>query len=840
MTLPHDQHDTPDQDLHNKNDSDHGETDDNNDPILDHLRWDAPPLPSDADIIDFVTNSSTHMTKKDIARHFQIKGANRTAFKVALRRLEHTGQLAIQTKPIRPAIQLPPVTVLSVIGIDEHGDLKAIPIKNHEGQSKGKEQDEPIIYISGTKGATSHKRSTNKVATVGDRVLARLKKVENNIYEASVIRILATQQDASIVGVYNQDESGTFIIPTDKKDRNLYTVIESDTLNPKHGDIVIALPSKQKARYYTPKQARIREIIGDMKDPRAFSLIAIHKNNIPLSFDDEVLVETESMTVPPLGKRVDLRHIPLVTIDGADARDFDDAVFAEPWVSDKHGENSQKGWHLMVAIADVTHYVTPDSALDKSAKNRGNSVYFPDRVIPMLPEKLCNDLCSLRPHEDRACLAVHMWIDNNGKLQKYRFIRGLMQSHARLTYEQVQQAIDNDGHLQTETDNPAIPLLDMVIKPLYRAYECLLKTREKRGTLDLDVPERLVVLDKKQGKIASITPRVRLDSHKLIEEFMILANVASALALEAKKSPAIYRIHEPPTPEKLEMLQGGLSSMGFNLAMGNKITPRLFTGLLHQAEQDGKLQIVSDLVLRSQCRAIYSHDNKGHFGLALAKYCHFTSPIRRYADVLVHRSLVSAWNLSDNIKRDGLPYAQSQQFSDISDHISMTEQRAVQAEREAMNRYISAYMVDQIDATFTARITGITTAGLFINLDKTGADGLIPLSSLPGNDYYIFDKNARSLVGEKTGILFTLGQRIHATLKEVNIASGIMAFTIDMDATEITHSQTIPKRKRGKPHYGRNHGGKNNHHYKSISKKDKTSKKKKKTTPKHKRRNLKK
>lgn len=813
------------------------------DPITDDVRWDSSALPSDSDIIAYVQDCAKQgqpsPTKRDIARHFGIKGANRHGLRQALKRLESDGVITLQSKRIRPAGELPPVAVIAIIGADDDGDLFAIPTQsesnahNHNNTHGQNTDNPPTIYISATSGTTKSSRAkTNTAPKIGDRCLARLERVGNNTYQASIIRVLTTQSAPTIVGIIHADGDGMVIVPTDKKDRNTYIPTDYESHAPKHGDIVIAIPTPNKRKFYGAKQARIQTIIGDMNDPRAFSLIAIHKNGIPTDFADDVLEQTADMTVPPLGNRTDLRHIPLVTIDGADARDFDDAVFAEPWVCDKSGE--QQGHHLIVAIADVTHYVTPHTPLDKSAEHRGNSVYFPDRVVPMLPEKLCNDLCSLRPNEPRACLAVHMWIDNNGELQKYKFIRGLMQSHARLTYEQVQQAFDahQSGTSNATPDNPACHLLHDVIAPLYTAYHALDTARQNRGTLDLDVPERQVNIDSDTGTVQSITPRHRLDSHKLIEEFMVLANVASALALEQKSAPALYRIHEPPTLEKLELLRDGLAGMGYDFAMGNKVTPRLFTGLLQQATTDGKSEIVSDIVLRSQSRAVYTPDNQGHFGLALAKYCHFTSPIRRYADVMVHRALITAYGLSDDPKTDGMPPEQAERLHAIGDHISATEHRAVQAERDALNRYMTAYMADKSGATFTARISGVTSAGLFITLDETGADGLIPLRTLPENDYYILDKNRGTLTGERSGILFALGMRVHATLAEINVASGTMAFTINTDQTDLTRTQTKPK---AKPRHRHNRHKNQSTPHKKSQKNQKPDKKKKKTTPKHKR-----
>ncbi len=419
-----------------------------------------------------------------------------------------------------------------------------------------------------------------------------------------------------------------------------------------------------------------------------------------------------------------------------------------------------------MAIADVSWYVRPGDALDRAARERGNSVYFPDRVVPMLPEKLSNDLCSLRPNEDRACMAVEMWIDADGRLKRHRFLRGLMRSAARLVYEQVQAARDG------APDEVTGPLLEPVIGPLYGAYKALLRGRAARGTLELEISERQVILGE-DGHIDRIVPRRRLDSHKLIEEFMILANVAAAEALEAKNRPAMYRIHEPPPLDKLEVLRQALDGLGYRLAKGEAVRPSHFTGILARAAGTEKEILVSELILRSQSQAKYSPDNPGHFGLALRRYCHFTSPIRRYADLLVHRALIGGYGLGEGALTD----EEAARFDETGDHISSTERRAVVAERDAMDRYTTAFMANRVGATFTARISGVTRFGLFVTLDETGADGLVPASTL-GNDFFAHDEARHCLVGERSGITFTLADAVTVELVEADAVTGGMVFVI--------------------------------------------------------------
>jgi ribonuclease R len=481
-----------------------------------------------------------------------------------------------------------------------------------------------------------------------------------------------------------------------------------------------------------------------------------------MEFSSAAIDEAEKAKPPTLGKRTDLRKIPLVTIDGPDARDFDDAVWAEP----DDDRKNEGGWHAIVAIADVAHYVRSGSVLDRTAQERGNSVYFPDRVIPMLPENLSNGLCSLRPDEERACMAAHLWIDADGTLIRWRFERGLMRSAARLTYDQVQRAHDGD------TDDTTGPLLEPVIRPLYAVFDALLKARLKRGTLDLDLPERQVLLGE-DGHIRAIVPRARLDSHKLIEELMIAANVAAAEVLHKSKLPAMRRIHEPPDLEALESLRQSLQSFGLTLTKGAVVKPSLFAGILKKAAGSDHAELVSDLILRSQMQAYYGPADVGHFGLALRRYCHFTSPIRRYSDILVHRALIDACKLGN----DGLGDEDIDRFDHIAEHISSTERRTAQAERNALDRYTTAYLAEKVGSQFAARITGVTRYGLFVRLHETGADGLVPIRALP-DDWYEHDEIRHCLVGRDSGLTFTLGEPVTVELADTDVATGSMTFTI--------------------------------------------------------------
>ncbi|HYE48936.1 MAG TPA: ribonuclease R, partial [Azospirillaceae bacterium] len=602
----------------------------------------------------------------------------------------------------------------------------------------------------------------------GDRVLARLHRVHDDLYEGRTIRKLDGTSQARVVGIYQLGRDGGRLRPTDRREKHEYVVTAENAEGAAPGELVVAeiLPSSR----FGLKQARVVERLGSMEDPRAVSLIAIHQNGIPTVFPRAALEQAERAEEPTLEGRTDLRDFPLVTIDGADARDFDDAVFAEP----DGDPNNKGGWHLLVAIADVSNYVTPGSPLDRAAFDRGNSVYFPDRVVPMLPEALSNELCSLKPQVNRACLAVHMWIDRDGNLKRHRFVRGLMRSAARLTYEQVQAARDG------APDDTTGPLMERVIGPLYGAFETLSRARQRRGTLELDLPERQVKLSP-EGSIVSINVRPRYDSHRLIEEFMIAANVAAAEALEARSAPCMYRVHAEPARDKLDALREFLATMGYNLAKGQVLKPAAFTQILEKAAETPEAHLVNTVILRSQAQAVYAPENIGHFGLALARYAHFTSPIRRYADLLVHRSLVRAYGLGPG----GLDEEEAAKFEQIGEHISMTERRAATAERDAIDRYVAAYLADRVGATFSGRIGGVTRFGLFVNLDETGADGLVPISTLPG-DFYDHDEKMHALVGRRFGRTYRLGTPVKVRLSEADSVSGSMVFElIERDLEEM-------------------------------------------------------
>ena len=580
-----------------------------------------------------------------------------------------------------------------------------------------------------------------------------------------------------ILGVFRPGHGESRIVPTDRRSKAEWLVPAGQDAGAQNEEIVLAEPLPQH-RPLGLKPARIVQRLGQLGDARSISLIAIHTHDIPQVFPEATVAAAKRARAVRLGRRTDLRELPLITIDGADARDFDDAVFAEP------DPNQPGGFRLLVAIADVAHYVRPDSALDTEAGIRGNSVYFPDRVVPMLPEALSNGWCSLRPQQDRGCLFVDMRIDRQGHKTSHRFGRGLMRSAARLTYEQVQAAAD------TQRDISGVSLA-----PLYGAFQALLAARQQRGTLDLDLPEQKVVLDE-AGRVASVAPRPRLDSHRLIEEFMVLANVAAAEELERLHQPCMYRVHAPPSDEKLEALRGFLSTLGISMPAGGQVHPRDLDRVLRRHAGTPESKLISEVMLRSLSQAAYSPDNIGHFGLALPRYAHFTSPIRRYADLLVHRALVKGLRLGP----DGVTDDQARAFPEIGDRITGTERRAQQAERDAVDRYLTTFMAARIGEQFAARVSGVTRFGLFVTVPDTGASGLVPFASLP-DDYWQYDEREQTLTGRRTRQVYRLAQAVDVVLSEANLVTGGMVFHVlqrNPRASAAKPSHKAPRAKVGK------------------------------------------
>jgi len=709
-------------------------------------------FPTKDAVLAFIRSSTVPVGKREIARAFKLSGsAHREALKDLLRDLEADGNVERgRNKRMAPPQSLPEVAVLEVSAVDPDGELQARPLTwTGEGTP-------PRIFLLPERKA-EHRGAP--ALAVGDKLLAKLSRINDRLYEGKIIRRVEGAE-GRVLGVYHPAADGGRLIPTDRRNKTEFVVLPPNRGDAEPGDLVMAdiLPA---GRLGLP-QVRVTERFGSTAEPRAISLIAIHAAGLPTVFPHSALREAELAAVPPLSTREDLRAIPLVSIDGADARDFDDAVWAE---ADPDPANPD-GWHLLVAIADVSYYVRPGSALDRAAYERGNSVYFPDRVVPMLPEALSNGLCSLRPGEDRACLAFHLWIDRNGALVRHRLVRGLMRSAARLTYEQVQACRDD------RPDDETGPLAEPVIAPLYGAFARLWAARSRRGTLELDLPERRVRVDER-GRVADIAGRERLDSHRLIEEFMIAANVAAAETLEARTMPGLYRVHDQPSMDKMEALRGFLAGIGQTLPKRQELTPEHFTRILRKAEGTPEAPLVSEVILRAQAQAAYSPDNIGHFGLALRRYAHFTSPIRRYADLIVHRALIRTLNLGVG----GLDDGALGRLAEIGDHISATERRAAAAERDALDRFTASFLSDRIGARFAGRVSGVTRFGLFVRLDENGADGLIPASTLP-DDRYEHDEAKHALVGQRHGRTYRLSAPLSVILVEADPLTGSTLFRL--------------------------------------------------------------
>jgi len=730
------------------------------------------PLPTQAAILEFVQSSPGTVGKREIARAFAVKGSDRIELKALLKQMAEEGKLAKRQKKLVDTSTLPPVTVLEVTGIDKDGEAYAEPIEWDE-RIAGKP---PLVVIEG--GEPPRK---------GDRVLAKIAPTRDGRYrfKARVIRKLS-EPSKRILGVYRTVKGqGARIVPVDKKARNELQVLAGDENGALNGELVEVEISKE--RTHGLPQARVRERLGDLGNQRNISLIAIHQHGIPNEFAERVIAESEALKTFSQGRRADLRKVPLITIDPPDARDHDDAVWAEI-------DEATGGVDVIVAIADVAAYVRPGTALDREARVRGNSVYFPDRVVPMLPERISNDLCSLREKEDRPALACFMSFDKSGRKTKHRFERIVMRSAAKLSYEEAQAAID--GRTNEKTD----VLLQPVLKPLWRAYGILMKGRNAREPLELDLPERKLLLDA-HGLIERVVTPLRLDAHKLIEEFMIQANVAAAEELEAKKTPLLYRVHEPPSEEKVRALAAFLKTVDMVLPIGQVMRPKHFNRILEQVKGKDYQHLVNEVVLRTQAQALYSPDNKGHFGLSLRRYAHFTSPIRRYADLFVHRALISALGLGE----DGLSTEDIARLKDTADMISDAERRAMAAERETVDRLIASHLSTQTGAVFRGRIGGVVGAGLFVKLDDSGADGFVPVTTL-GKDYFVYDQTRHALIGERTGETWQLGDRLEVRLVEATPVSGGMRFEVVSEGREgkpisrrsvRSSRQTQAKRRRG-------------------------------------------
>ncbi len=719
-------------------------------------------IPSKAEVLQWIADHPTKTSKRDIAKAFGIKGAARIDLKALLKDLEAEGHLQKRRNSYRDPDTLPPVSVLEVTGPDADGDLYAKPL---EWSGKG---PAPRILLT--------LRNSDPALGAGDRILGRLTETptESHSHTARLIRRIGTNPER-ILGVFRAGHEGGRVLPIDKGADKQWTVPAGATNDAKDGELVEAEQTGPKGRMGLPK-ARIVAVLGDPTAPRAVSLIAIHQHGIPDHFPDDVVAEADAKTPAPLGKRTDLRDKTFVTIDPADARDRDDACLVEP---------DGDGFTLWVAIADVSAYVTPGSELDREARKRGNSTYFPDRVVPMLPDVLSGDLCSLHDNVDRAVLAVEMKIDAQGNKTGHTFHRAMIRSVASLEYNQVQNAVEG------RPDAVTAPLVDTVLKPLYAAYEALKIARAARQPLELDLPERRIELSD-DGHVTGVAFKDRLDAHRLIEEFMVLANVAAAETLIAKKTPHLLRVHEEPSPEKLEALREVASGSGLQLARGQVLKTAHLNRLLSQAKGTDHAELINMATLRSMTQAYYAPENFGHFGLALRAYAHFTSPIRRYADLIVHRALIAAHGWG----KDGLSSWDIENLKDTGEKISATERRSMMAERDTTDRYLAAFMQDRIGAELTGRISGIAKFGVFVKLDETGADAMIPIRTL-GGEYFHYDADTQTLMGADTGRVIGLGMRTTVKLAEAApVTGGLIVELLTLDGATMPRGTS---RGRGKP-----------------------------------------
>jgi len=746
-------------------------------------------FPSKEQILEWIKDNPATTSKRDIAKAFDIKGQARIELKSILKDLRAEGHLSKNRNTYRDNDSLQNVELLQVTAIDSDGDLFAEP-----ANWKGEIHAPSVLIVT---------KSGDPALGIGDKLLCRISAVEDEHvpYEGRLIRKIGASA-ATILGIFRQADHGGRVIPVDKKASKEWQIDAGDRNGARDGELVEATQIG-KVRMGLPK-AKITQRLGDALAPKSVSLIAIHEHGIPDAFPDDV--EEEAINAKPvkLGKREDLRHLPLFTIDPSDARDHDDAICALP---DTDPEN--EGGHIVwVAIADVAHYVRPNSKLDREARKRGNSSYFPDRVVPMLPDSLSGDLCSLHEGVDRPCIALEIRLNGAGRKIGHRFTRAMMQSPASLSYEQAQAGADGNADAETA------PLMERGIKPLWDAYFAVRKETARRQPLHLDLPERKIILSD-EGKVLSVAFRDRFDAHKLVEEFMVLANVCAAETLEKKRMHFLYRAHEEPNPEKLEGLRETVESVGLVLAKGQVLKTAQLNKLLDAAAGTEHSEVISMSVLRSMTQAYYSMKNFGHFGLALQRYAHFTSPIRRYADLIVHRALIKAHGWDD----DGQTAEEEATLEEIAEHISKTERRSMLAERDTTDRYLAAFLSERIGNEFEGKVSGIARFGLFVRLKETGADGIIPISHL-GREYFHHDADANTLTGERSKMVIGLGMKATVRLAEAApITGGLMFELLSLDGKEMKSNAG-----------GKRHSGGNRKHARAKIRRSKDAKRRKRKT----------
>lgn len=728
-------------------------------------------LPTKQDLLLWLKDNPNKVSKREIAKAFSITGSYKIGLKKLILDLENEREARSKSNS-ESFISVIPSTVICIVkGPDKDGDIFLDLLDCSEGEEIPK-----IFYFE---------RSGSIPVSVGDRILCELTKVEGKDYnyEAKLIRrISKTNNSSKIIGVFRVSSSGGTLEALSKRLNTIWTIPRNAVNGSVDGDIVEAEQTSPKSRFGMSK-ARVISILGKTDDSKAISLIAIHEHSIVNEFSKEALSEAVNSAPVTLVDRDDLRHIPFVTIDPADARDHDDACYVE---LDLDVEN-KGGFIVWIAIADVAHYVQPNSLLDGEARNRGNSTYFPDRVVPMLPENLSADLCSLHEGEDRPCLALKMILDSGGKKTSQQFFRGLMRSRGSLVYREVQEAIDGNPSKKIQ------PILESIIKPLYKCYEVLQNTTKERGPLILDLPERKILLDD-SGKVASIEFLDRLDAHKVVEELMILANVAAAEELFNNKSYFLYRIHEEPEKEKVNTLREIVKSCGLSFSKGQVLKTHHLNSLLCNAKETEYSELVSMSILRSMPQAYYGAQPIGHFGLALRRYTHFTSPIRRYADLVTHRAIIETINRGQNPLYEFDPV----ELEAIGESISICERKSMLAERDTVDRYLAAFFSDRLGLEVLGTISGVARFGIFVKIDESGADGLVPVSTI-GNEYFRYNREKQVLVAERTGLVLGLGKRVLVRLVETNALTGgltLQLISVDGEKLSVGRSKKSFVRKR--------------------------------------------
>jgi ribonuclease R len=747
-----------------------------------------PPSPSKDELVAFIAEQEGKAGVREIARAFGMKNADRATLRHMLRELAEEGRVERRRKKLHRPGTLPDVVLADVCARDADGELIAVPTEWDEAAHG----PAPKIHVR-----TTRRARPSELAGVGDRALLRVDQgAADGHYSARVIKLIDRARQR-VLGIFRTSpEGGGRVIPVDKKQLGQELLIPAGAgAEAQDGDLVAAEVTEPRRGYGLPT-ARIKERLGSLGTERAVSLIAIHAHGIPYVFPAPALAEAQTAKPARRAGREDWRNLPLVTIDPADAKDHDDAVHA---ARDTAPDN-RGGFIISVAIADVAHYVRPGSALDREALVRGNSVYFPDRVVPMLPERISNDLCSLRPGEDRTALAVRMIIGPDGRKRSHTFHRVLMRSAAKLNYTQVQAGIDG------WPDETTGPLLASVLEPLYAAYRCLKRASDERAPLDLDLPERKIVLSA-HSTVDHVVTAERLDSHRLIEEFMILANVAAAETLERARVPLIYRVHDEPDPERVNALREFLRSLDISLPKSGPLRAAQFNRILERVKGRDTEKLVNEVVLRTQAQAEYAAQNYGHFGLNLRRYAHFTSPIRRYADLIVHRGLIGALKLGEGALPEGQDTAA---LVEISAQISAAERRAMKAERETFDRLLAHFLADRIGAIFEGHISGATRAGLFVKLDDTGADGFIPARTV-GTEYFRYHEDRHALIGDRSGETYRLGDHVTVRLVEAAPVAGALRFELLAEARgavrrEHSHRQR-PSHAQARPHKPRKRAG---------------------------------